>query len=66
VPGAGTLLVPCYGGGSNSFVLASEDRGKSWHIRGELDAAPNEWVMTRVRHDDDERLFGASSDFITS
>jgi len=44
----GTLLVPMYGGGSNSFVLASSDHGDSWAIRSELDCAPNEWVMAET------------------
>ena len=57
--GIGTLLVPCYGGGSNSFVLASEDRGESWHIRSELDAPPNEWVMTFVDPSTPNRLFAS-------
>ena len=44
----GTLLVPMYGGGSNSFVLASGDHGATWSIRGELDCSPNEWVMAET------------------
>ena len=56
---AGTMLVPMYGGGSNSFVLASEDRGASWAIRSQLDAPPNEWVMTKLAAHDDRRLFAS-------
>lgn len=58
-PGIGTLLIPCYGGGSNSFVLASENRGATWHIRSELDAPPNEWVLTKLSEASPNRLFAS-------
>lgn len=55
---SGRLLVPMYGGGSKSFVLASDDHGSSWHIAGEVNCNPNEWVMAPVQHNS-TRLYGS-------
>ena len=45
------LLVPMYGGGSNSFVLASDDHGTTWFILGEVDCSPNEWAFAETEAD---------------
>jgi sialidase-1 len=41
----GRLLVPMYGGGSKSFILASDDHGTTWQRLGEVDVSPNEWAF---------------------
>eukprot|EP00929_Paragymnodinium_shiwhaense_P119872 TRINITY_DN91783_c0_g1_i1.p1 TRINITY_DN91783_c0_g1~~TRINITY_DN91783_c0_g1_i1.p1 ORF type:complete len:412 (-),score=48.84 TRINITY_DN91783_c0_g1_i1:108-1238(-) len=55
---SGRLLVPMYGGGSTSFVLASDDHGASWHIRGQVNCMGNEWVMAPVAQNG-SRLYGS-------
>lgn len=44
---SGRLIVPMYGGGLSSYVLASDDAGGSWRIRGSMRGG-NEWAVATL------------------
>eukprot|EP00747_Dinoflagellata_sp_TGD_P148512 gnl/TRDRNA2_/TRDRNA2_176930_c3_seq2.p1 gnl/TRDRNA2_/TRDRNA2_176930_c3~~gnl/TRDRNA2_/TRDRNA2_176930_c3_seq2.p1 ORF type:complete len:448 (-),score=38.63 gnl/TRDRNA2_/TRDRNA2_176930_c3_seq2:229-1572(-) len=58
----GSLLAPLYGGGHNSFVLASDDHGSSWYISGELDATADEWSFAQTQKNS-TKLIGSLRSF---
>ena len=55
---SGRLIVPMYGGGLSSYVLASDDAGGNWSIRGAMTGG-NEWAVAPLDASRSGRLLGS-------